>query len=99
MWCRSAESEGGLGNLTKALRGIRLLLDERMCTLRKQQDFDQDAVLARNLQEELEQEDVRRQVCLPAFSPPLLFPLPPPRHAHTLRTRPECQPLRGKHVP
>lgn len=67
--CRTASSEVGLDNLTKALRGIKMLLDDRVLTLRKQQDIDQDATLARRLQQELEQEDVRRQVCLLCFSP------------------------------
>jgi hypothetical protein len=62
--CRSADSEAGLCNLNKALRGIRALLDDRIRTLRKQQEFDADANIARQLQAELEQEDIRRQVGL-----------------------------------
>ena len=50
--------------MNKALRGIRALLDDRIRTLRKQQEFDADANIARQLQAELEQEDVRRQVGL-----------------------------------
>ena len=50
--------------MNKALRGIRGLLDDRIRTLRKQQEFDADANIARQLQAELEQEDVRRQVGL-----------------------------------
>ena len=63
--CRCSDSEAGLGDLTKALMGVRALLDERIGTLRKKQEFDTDADFARRLQAELEQEDNRRQVVRP----------------------------------
>ena len=51
--------------MTKALLGIRTLLDDRIGSLRSKEDVDQDADLARRLQAELEQEDARRQVRRP----------------------------------
>ena len=58
---RSAESEEALGNFSKAVFGMRTLLDERLRDLRSKQAFESDADLARRLQAELEREDSRRQ--------------------------------------
>ena len=78
--CRSAESEAGLGNASKALMGIRRLVDERIRSLRSKQGFDQDADLARQLQEELEQEHLRLQVRVRARARTLsLSPISSPR--------------------
>jgi len=58
----SSDSEQELAHMTKALLGICAQLDDRISSLRKKEDVDQDADLARRLQAELEQEDARRQV-------------------------------------
>jgi hypothetical protein len=75
-----------LGNLTKALRCVRELLDARIRELREKQAFETDADLARRLQNELELEDVRRQVRAASSSPHLCvcWPDGPVGHLYSL---------------